>query len=193
MELGGQLAASQSESAVVLETGTTADLVCYKRLGNRHLFSGKQGFAEAAPYTSAAQFKFGDGRIGEVKRAADFKVVNAGCQGAFAKFVLGAEIPALLRKGALEALGAQLDFEKDTLPLLRHGVCVHGAFYCQCGRVWPRAESCGLVLRVVVHGEATKFVRWRIASATCGERAQSFCASPRFFSLYGRDLGRCTG
>ena len=34
------------------------------------------------------------------------------------------EIPALLRKGALEALGAQLDFAKDTLLLERRGVCV---------------------------------------------------------------------
>ena len=47
----------------------------------------------------------------------------AGRKGAFTAFVLDAGIPALLRKGALEALGAQLDFEKDTLSLLRHGIC----------------------------------------------------------------------
>ena len=39
-------------------------------------------------------------------------------------FVLDAEIPALLRKGPLEALGVQLVIFKDALSLLRHGVCV---------------------------------------------------------------------
>ena len=48
----------------------------------------------------------------------------AGCKGAFTAFVLDAEIPAVLCKGELESLGAQLDFEKDTLSLLRRGVCV---------------------------------------------------------------------
>ena len=41
-----------------------------------------------------------------------------GCKGAFTAFVLEAETPALLCKGALGALGVQLDFEKDAL--LRH-------------------------------------------------------------------------
>ena len=38
--------------------------------------------------------------------------------------MLGAEIPALLREGALEAFGAQVDFGNDVLSLLRHGVKV---------------------------------------------------------------------
>ena len=36
--------------------------------------------------------------------------------------MLDAEIPVLLRKESLEALGAQLDFEKDVLPPMRHAV-----------------------------------------------------------------------
>ena len=79
---------------------------------------------KAAPSPSSARFKFGDGRTGEVKHAADSKVGVAGCKGACAAFVLGAEIPALVCEEALEALGAQLDFEKDTLSRLRHGVRV---------------------------------------------------------------------
>ena len=75
-------------------------------------------------YPSAARFKFGDGRIGEVQYAANITVGIAGRKGAFTAFVMDAEIPALLRKGALEALGAQLDFAKDTLLLERRGVCV---------------------------------------------------------------------
>ena len=70
------------------------------------------------------RFKFGDGIIGEVKRASDIKVGVAGCKGTFTAFVLDADTSALLRKGALEALGAYLDFEKDALSLLRHGVRV---------------------------------------------------------------------
>ena len=85
---------------------------------------GRQGLGKAVPYLSIARFKFGDGRIGEVKHAADIKVGVAGRKGTFAAFVLDADIPALLRKGALEALGAQLDFDKDMLSLLRHGVRV---------------------------------------------------------------------
>ena len=77
---------------------------------------------KAVPYPSNARFKFGDGRIGEVKHAADIKVGIAGRKGAFTAFVLDADIPASLREGALEALGAQSDFEKDMLSLLRHGV-----------------------------------------------------------------------
>ena len=86
--------AAQSESAVVLDTGATANLVCYKWLENHNLFLGKQGLAEAVPYPSAARFKFGGGGIGEVKHAADTKVGIAGCAGAFAAFALDAEVPA---------------------------------------------------------------------------------------------------
>ena len=56
-----------------------------------------------------------------MKRAADIRVGIAGRRGVSAAFALDAESPAFLRKGALEALGAQLDFEKDVLSLTRHG------------------------------------------------------------------------
>ena len=46
-----------------------------------------------------------------MKHAADIKVSNAACKGAFTAISLDAEIPALLCEGALEALGDQLDFE----------------------------------------------------------------------------------
>ena len=75
-------------------------------------------------YPSADRFKFGDGRIGEDQHAANITVGVAGRKGSFAACVVDAEIPALLCKGALEALSAQLDFAKDTLLLERHGVCV---------------------------------------------------------------------
>ena len=54
----------------------------------------------------------------------DTKKGIAGCTGAFTAFALDDEIPALLRKSALEASGAQLDFETDVLSLMRHGAKV---------------------------------------------------------------------
>ena len=59
---------------------------------------------------------------GEVKHAADIKVGVAGRRGAFTAFVLDADIPAVLREGALEALGGQLDFERDALSFRTHGM-----------------------------------------------------------------------
>ena len=122
LELGGQFAATQSESVVVLDTGLTANSVSYNWLGSLNLFLEEKGIAKAAPYPSPGRFKFGDGRAGEVKRAVDIMVGNTGREGAFAALALDAEIPTFLRKGALEALGDQLDFENDVLSPWRHGV-----------------------------------------------------------------------
>ena len=46
----------------------------------------------------------------------------AGCKGAFAAFVLDADIRSLLREGALEALGGQLDSCCDVVSLRKQGV-----------------------------------------------------------------------
>ena len=157
MEVGGQISAPQSESAVVLDTGAAANLVCYNWLDNHNLFLGLQGLVKAVPYPSNARFEFGDGRIGEVKHVADIKVGIAGCKGASTAFVLGAEIPALLGKGASEALGAQLGFEEDTLSLLRRGV-----------RVPPRVNAMGhYIISVVEFGRglnvAAPYFEWSVA------------------------------
>ena len=115
---------AQSESVVALGIGATANLARYEWLDSRNLFLEKLGLLEAVPYPSPARFKFGNGWFGEVKHAADIKGGIAGRKGAFTASVLDAESPALLRKGALEALGAQLDFERDELSLLGRGVKV---------------------------------------------------------------------
>ena len=52
VELGGQFAATQSDSVLVLDTGATANLVCYTWSGNHNLFFGKKGIAKALPYSS---------------------------------------------------------------------------------------------------------------------------------------------
>ena len=51
--------------------------------------------------------------MGEIRRAADFPVGIAGSRDKLSAFVFDADISALLRKGALEALGAQWDISRD--------------------------------------------------------------------------------
>ena len=79
------------------------------------------GFLRVRPYPAIARFKFGDGRVGEVKYAADIKVGTAGCRGAFTAVALETGIPALLRKGAIESLGGRSDFERDILTIRNRG------------------------------------------------------------------------
>ena len=70
------------------------------------------GFPKVNPHPAFAPLKFGDWRVGEVKYAADIKVGVAARRGAFTTFVLDADIPALLCRWPLEALGGQLDSER---------------------------------------------------------------------------------
>ena len=64
---------------------------------------------QISTYPACKRFLSVDGRLGEVRRAADITVGIAGRGGAATAVALEADIPALLRKGALEALGAQSD------------------------------------------------------------------------------------
>ena len=57
---------------VVFDTGAADNLACFRWLGNRNLLVGKHGFTRAS-----AAF-FGDGRVGEVRSAADITVGSAG-------------------------------------------------------------------------------------------------------------------
>ena len=124
LEINGQFAVSQTDSAAVLGAGATANLVCFEWLDKRNSFLQNLGSPKVMPYPTTARLKFGDGRVGEVRFAADIEVGIAGCRGAFTDFVLDADIPALLCEGALEALGGQLDFERDILTIREHGVDV---------------------------------------------------------------------
>ena len=66
--------------------------------------------------------RFRDGCLGEVRHADDIPAGIAGNTGNFTASAPDAEIPALLRKGALVALGGQLDFPRDGLALRKQGV-----------------------------------------------------------------------
>ena len=120
--MGGLLFVSDSDSLVVLDSGATASLAHFRWLENHNWPLGRRGYQKASTYPSSARFRFGDGCQGEVRRAADIPVAVVGRRGKFTAFVLGADIPALLREGALEAMGGQLDFPRDLLTLRKRGV-----------------------------------------------------------------------
>ena len=73
-------------------------------------------------YPSSTRYRFGGGLQGEARHAADIPVGAAESKAKFTACVPDADIPALLRKGALEKLGAQLDFPRDLLTLNNQGV-----------------------------------------------------------------------
>ena len=112
----------QDDSVVVLDTGATANLVCSRWLSRHNSLPAQKGFPRASAYPTQARFKFGDGRTGSVCFAADITAGIAGAKGAFTAFVLGAGIPALLCKGASEALAGQLDFARITRTLGSRGI-----------------------------------------------------------------------
>ena len=83
--------------------------------------SEQKGYRKVSTYTSSARFRFGEGSAGEVRHAADIPVVIAGSRGKFPAFMADADFAALLRTGAVELLGRQLEFSRDMLTLRRHG------------------------------------------------------------------------
>ena len=111
--------------AAGLVAGATADLVCFSGLTRRNSILAKRGFPKVAAFPSKARFLFGDGRLVEVRHAADIPVWVAA-------LVLDGGAPALLCKGAMEALGGQLASFRGSLLLRRPRV-----------RIPPRASSAG--------------------------------------------------
>ena len=65
-----------------------------------------------------ARIESGEGRCGAVRREADIPVGIDGGRGEFAAFLTEADFPALLREGALGALGGQFD-SPPNIPTLR--------------------------------------------------------------------------
>ena len=63
---------------------------------------------------ASARFRFGGGRRGEVRHAADIPVGIAGIKSKFAAFAPGADTPASLREGDLDASSGRLDVPRDT-------------------------------------------------------------------------------
>ena len=92
----------------------TAIPVCFRWLGFHNRILQLRGYQRVATYSD-----LGDGRPGDVRRAANSSVGIAGNRSTLTAFVLGADTPALLRKGALRALGWQPDLSRDISSLFR--------------------------------------------------------------------------
>lgn len=96
------LSVSDAESAAALNTGVTANLARFKWLRRRAAVLARFGIPIPRPYPTCAICKFENGRMGDVRFAADAPVRIAGCRGTFTAFLAGPDIPALFRTGALE-------------------------------------------------------------------------------------------
>ena len=110
LEAGGELICTREAGVVVLDTGATANLACFRWLNHYNPMLGRAGLPCVSTHPAQARFKFGGDRPGAARFAEDIPAGAAGAKGNFTGFVLGADIPASLRQGASEALGGQLDF-----------------------------------------------------------------------------------
>ena len=122
MDVGGLRASAKSGSLVVLDAGATANRICFSWLGCHKRIIQKKGLPRVSTYPASARFRFGNGRLGEVRHVADIPVGIPGSMRQFAACALGADIPAFLRRGASGALGGQLDVSRDILTLRKQGV-----------------------------------------------------------------------
>ena len=95
LDLGGQFLYEAADSLGVLDTGATANLVCFGWPPRRNRTLEGKGVPRVSTYPACTRFKFRGGRLGEVRHDADIPVGIAGNVGKFAAFVLGADIPAL--------------------------------------------------------------------------------------------------
>ena len=107
---------------VVQETGAMTNLVCVKLLGRHNSILGRWGVPGAGPYPARARFKFGDGRPGEVRVAEGIPAEIAGGRGKWTAFGQQADAPAVMRKGALGALGGKVDSSRHASPLNKQRV-----------------------------------------------------------------------
>ena len=105
----GDFTAMGADSVVFLGAGAPADLVLT-------IIVTKCWIAPAQPYPSRSRFKFWHGRPVEVRCAADTPAGRACGLGEFIPLLLEADIPALSRKGASEAIGWEPDFVCNVRP-----------------------------------------------------------------------------
>ena len=90
-----------ADSVAVLDIGATANLICFRWLERHNRLQAKRGYPKVSTYSSTARPRFGDGRLGEVRHAADTTVGIAGHKDKFAACALDTGTPALLREGAM--------------------------------------------------------------------------------------------
>ena len=109
LEFSGKYSAADAGSVVDPGTGAAANFAFFKWSGRHNSALGKFGVPPAQSFPAIEGFKFGNGRVGEVRFSADILAWTAGGRGEVAAFLMDADIPALLRKGEPQYLGRQLD------------------------------------------------------------------------------------
>ena len=150
LDLVGQLAGMDAASAAAPDIGAAANSVCPEKLERHTSILKCWGVPRAETCPARARFKFGvyrhssilkcwgvpragtrparaklkvgDGDLGEVRRAAEILVAIDGGRGEFTASLLEAAISALLRRGAMGALGGQLAFARTISTLSKQGV-----------------------------------------------------------------------
>ena len=85
---------SEEDSVFARDTRATASMACFRRLEqhNRHL--GRNRLRRVPAYPSKAGFRFGDGRLGDVRHAAYVPAGIPGSKDRFTAYVPDADIPA---------------------------------------------------------------------------------------------------
>ena len=94
LEAGSQLIRMKEGSVATLETGAAANLVCFRRLTHHNSPMGKVGLPRVETYPAKARLKFGGGRIGDARFAADITAAIAGARRNFTALVLDVGAPA---------------------------------------------------------------------------------------------------
>ena len=112
---------SQEDRVAWLGDGATANLACFCWLAQHNRILERRGVPRVATFPSKAKFRFRDGRLGEVRHAADIPVWIVGNKRKFTAFARGGDVPALYREGAMEAIGGQLDYLRGLLIFRRRG------------------------------------------------------------------------
>ena len=131
-----------TDSVASSDTGATANLVGFRWLGRRNRILQRKGLPRVSTYPASARFKFGDRRLGKVHHAADIPVEIAGNKGKITALALEVDLPALLREGASEALGRQLDSSRNISTLRKQGVDIRPRAN-RMGRYFLSAVTCG--------------------------------------------------
>ena len=111
-------------SKVILDTGASANLVGAGWLNNHNSILKALGRPPAKIMPAFARSRYGDGRVGDVRRAASIPIAIAGATGHFMANVVDADVPALLGKEASETLGGHLNFCERVLTLASLGADV---------------------------------------------------------------------
>ena len=104
LRVSDHIAYASNDSVVILDTGATANLICFRWLDHHNSILRQWGLEKVTPYRANATFRFGDGRTGDVGFAADVTVGLAGAKGQFTAFVLDSDIPALLSRNPFVAV-----------------------------------------------------------------------------------------